>query len=171
MVWIACNTHASHVIYFLGIFSILHVLVISSNKRVFAMKDFFTENADVNGAGEEAVGGTAAARPADIELLPLERLTPYRGNARTHTKKQIRQIAESIRRFGFNNPVLIDDAGEIIAGHGRVEAAKLLGLDGVPTLRLSHLSGARSVPTSLPTISSPRRPAGTTNCSPSNCKG
>ena len=106
------------------------------------MKDFFTENADVNGAGEEAVGGTAAAQPRSIELLPLERLTPYRGNARTHTKKQIRQIAESIRRFGFNNPVLIDDAGEIIAGHGRVEAAKLLGLDGVPTLRLSHLSGA-----------------------------
>ena len=107
------------------------------------MKDFPTENADVNGAGEEAVGGTAAAQlRRNIELLPLERLTAYKGNARTHTKKQIRQIVESIRRFGFNSPVLIDDAGEIIAGHGRVEAAKLLGLDGVPTLRLSHLSGA-----------------------------
>ena len=107
------------------------------------MKDFSTENAEVNGAGEEVVGGTAAAQlRRNIEVLPLERLTPYKGNARTHTKKQIRQIAESIRRFEFNNPVLIDDAGEIIAGHGRVEAARLLGLDGVPTLRLSHLSDA-----------------------------
>ena len=65
---------------------------------------------------------------------------PNKGNARTHTKKQIRQIASSIKRFGFTNPVLIDDHGEIIAGHGRVEAAKLLCLTEVPTLRLSHLS-------------------------------
>jgi ParB-like chromosome segregation protein Spo0J len=75
-----------------------------------------------------------------IELCPLSRLTPYKNNARTHSKKQIRQIAKSIKRFGFTNPVLIDDAGEIIAGHGRVEAAKLLGLAAVPTIRLSHLS-------------------------------
>jgi DNA modification methylase len=77
-----------------------------------------------------------------IELCPISRLTAYKNNARTHSKKQIRQIANSIKRFGFNNPVLVDDAGEIIAGHGRVEAAKLLGLAGVPTLRLSHLSPA-----------------------------
>src|SRR6266853_573223 len=77
-----------------------------------------------------------------IELCPINRLTPYKNNARTHSKKQIKQIASSIKRFGFNNPVLVDDAGEIIAGHGRVEAAKLLGLAGVPTLRLSHLSPA-----------------------------
>src|SRR4029077_4424522 len=68
--------------------------------------------------------------------------TPYKGNARTHSKRQIRQIADSIERFGFTNPVLIDEAGEIIAGHGRVEAAKLLGLSGVPALRVSHLSAA-----------------------------
>jgi ParB-like nuclease domain len=79
-----------------------------------------------------------------IKLCPISRLTPYRNNARTHSKKQIRQIANSIKRFGFNNPVLVDDAGEIIAGHGRVEAAKLLGLAGVPTLRLSHLSSAET---------------------------
>jgi hypothetical protein len=75
-----------------------------------------------------------------IELLPLDRLVPYKGNARTHSRKQIRQIAASIERFGFINPILIDDDGQIIAGHGRVEAAKLLGLSGVPTLKVSHLS-------------------------------
>jgi DNA modification methylase len=75
-----------------------------------------------------------------IEILPANHLTPYKNNARTHSKKQIRQIAESIRRFGFTNPVLIDDKGQIIAGHGRVEAANLIGLAAVPTIRLSHLS-------------------------------
>jgi DNA modification methylase len=75
-----------------------------------------------------------------IEILPVNHLTPYKNNARTHSKKQIRQIAESIRRFGFTNPVLIDDAGQIIAGHGRSEAAKLIGLGTVPVIRLSHLS-------------------------------
>jgi hypothetical protein len=77
-----------------------------------------------------------------IEMVPVNRLTPYKGNARTHSKKQIRQIADSIKRFGFLNPVLIDDHDDIIAGHGRVEAAKLLGQDQVPVLRLSHLSPA-----------------------------
>ena len=60
-----------------------------------------------------------------IEIVPLNRLVPYKSNARTHSKKQIRQIADSIERFGFTNPVLIDHANQIIAGHGRVEAAKL----------------------------------------------
>src|SRR5271168_208658 len=77
-----------------------------------------------------------------IEIVPLNRLVPYRSNARTHSKKQIRQIADSIERFGFTNPVLIDDANQIIAGHGRVEAAKLLDLEGVPALRIAHLSEA-----------------------------
>lgn len=67
-------------------------------------------------------------------------LKPYARNARTHSKKQIRQIAASIERFGFTNPVLVSDGGEIIAGHGRVEAAKLLGRKTVPTVVLSHLS-------------------------------
>ncbi len=69
-------------------------------------------------------------------------LKPYSRNARTHSKKQIKQIAASIERFGFTNPVLVSDAGEIIAGHGRVEAAKLLRMKTVPTLALSHLSDA-----------------------------
>ena len=61
-----------------------------------------------------------------VEMHPPDALKAYSGNARTHTKKQIRQIAKSIERFGFCNPVLIDDNGQIIAGHGRVAAAKLL---------------------------------------------
>jgi hypothetical protein len=75
--------------------------------------------------------------------LPVASLRPYPGNARTHSKRQVRQIADSIRQFGFNNPVLIGEDGEIIAGHGRVEAAKLLGLDCVPTVRLAHLNAAQ----------------------------
>jgi DNA modification methylase len=77
---------------------------------------------------------------SSIEARQPTSLRPYDRNARRHSKKQIRQIADSISRFGFTNPVLVSDDGEIIAGHGRVEAAKLLGLDTVPTLRLSHLT-------------------------------
>jgi hypothetical protein len=78
-----------------------------------------------------------------VEPVAIARLRPYRGNARTHSKKQIRQIADSIRRFGFTNPVLTSDDDEIIAGHGRVEAARILGMESVPTLRLSHLDAAQ----------------------------
>ena len=81
--------------------------------------------------------------PTVIEPIAVTRLRPCARNARTHSKKQIRQIADSIQRFGFTNPVLISDDDEIIAGHGRVEAAKLLGLQSVPTLRLSHLDAAQ----------------------------
>jgi len=83
---------------------------------------------------------TDRAPPRSLEARPPSELRPYSRNARTHSRKQIRQIADSIERFGFTNPVLVSDEGEIIAGHGRVEAAKLLGLATVPTLRLSHLS-------------------------------
>ncbi len=69
-------------------------------------------------------------------------LTPRATNPRTHSKKQIRQIAASIEQFGFINPVLIDRDGRIVAGHGRVEAAKLLGLDTVPTICLETLTEA-----------------------------
>jgi ParB-like chromosome segregation protein Spo0J len=77
-----------------------------------------------------------------LERIPIGSLKPYPRNARTHSKKQIQQIASSIRRFGFTNPVLIDDDLSIIAGHGRVEAAKLLDMPEVPCLRISHLSAA-----------------------------
>ena len=77
----------------------------------------------------------------DIEHRAPATLRPYARNARTHSKQQIRQIADSIERFGFTNPVLISEEDEIIAGHGRVAAAKLLGLTSVPTLRrrLKHI--------------------------------
>lgn len=81
-------------------------------------------------------------RNVNIELASPGQLRPYPNNSRTHTRKQIRQIADSITRFGFTNPILIDDDGQIIAGHGRVEAAKLLGLAAVPTIKLSYLSPA-----------------------------
>ena len=75
-----------------------------------------------------------------ITYLPLSTLLPNSGNARTHTKRQIQQIAESIKAFGFTNPVLIDHRNTIIAGHGRFAAAKLLGIDQIPTIRLEGLS-------------------------------
>src|SRR5215467_6843157 len=77
-----------------------------------------------------------------IDHTAVAELQPYPNNARTHSRKQIRQIANSIKKFGFCNPVLIDDDMQSIAGHGRVEAAKLLGIDAVPTVGLSHLSAA-----------------------------
>lgn len=82
---------------------------------------------------------------AEIEIkhLPLSALRPYARNARTHSPKQIAQIAASIREFGFNTPILVDRDGEIIAGHGRVAAAKKLGLDTVPCVRLEHLTEAQ----------------------------
>jgi ParB-like chromosome segregation protein Spo0J len=77
---------------------------------------------------------------AHIVERNVSELKPYARNARTHSPKQTKQIAASIERFGFTNPVLVSDELEIIAGHGRVEAAKSLGLTSVPTITLSHLS-------------------------------
>lgn len=71
---------------------------------------------------------------------PISDLTPYKGNARSHSRKQIRQIAGSIKTFGFTNPILIDATNQIVAGHGRLEAAKLLNMATVPTIQLPHLS-------------------------------
>ena len=76
----------------------------------------------------------------NIELIALDALTPYDKNARLHTRSQIEKIAKSIAAFGFNNPILIDSDQGIIAGHGRLEAAKFLGLESVPVIRLDHLS-------------------------------
>ena len=75
-----------------------------------------------------------------IENRTISSLRPYARNARTHSSRQIRQIARSIEEFGFTNPVLIDREGGIIAGHGRVKAAELLGYEVVPTICLDHLS-------------------------------
>lgn len=75
-----------------------------------------------------------------VRQLPLSELQEAARNPRTHTKKQISQIARSIERFGFINPILIDGQKKIVAGHGRLAAAKLLGLTEVPTIVLTHLS-------------------------------
>jgi DNA modification methylase len=78
-----------------------------------------------------------------VEQVPISSLKPYPTNPRTHSRKQIRQIAESIRTFGWTNPVLVDANGRIIAGHGRAEAAKLLGTPHVPVLRIDDLTEAQ----------------------------
>lgn len=75
-----------------------------------------------------------------VETLKTKSLTPYARNARTHSEDQVSQIASSIEKFGFNNPVLIDNDNGIIAGHGRVMAADVLGLQEIPCIRLKHLT-------------------------------
>jgi len=72
-------------------------------------------------------------------MVAISALQPCARNARTHSRRQIRKIAASIERFGFVNPVLIDESNMILAGHGRVAAAKVLGWSEVPTLRIEHL--------------------------------
>ncbi|WP_430397425.1 site-specific DNA-methyltransferase [Ferrovibrio sp.] len=83
-----------------------------------------------------------ALRLAIVSRAPAE-LTAYKRNARKHSRRQIQQIAASIRQFGFVNPVLIDAEAQIIAGHGRVEAAKQLGLTSIPTIQIDHMTEAQ----------------------------
>jgi len=78
-----------------------------------------------------------------VEMMPLSALVPYAGNARQHPPEQVARLAASIREFGFTVPVLVDDAGVLIAGHGRVLAAHQRGLKEVPAIRLSHLTEAQ----------------------------
>ncbi|TIP29594.1 MAG: DNA methylase N-4 [Mesorhizobium sp.] len=77
-----------------------------------------------------------------INSVSIDALIPYANNARTHSKKQINQIANSIKKFGFTNPVLVDENNNVLAGHGRLAAARLLGLKEAPTLSITHLSAA-----------------------------
>ena len=87
-------------------------------------------------------GGQTRMHTSRIAILyePIEALKPNPKNTRTHTRRQLRQIAGSLGEFGFNIPVAIDAQKNIVCGHARVEAAKLLGLSEVPTIRLEHLS-------------------------------
>ena len=75
-----------------------------------------------------------------IEYVPIGTIKPNPRNARTHSKKQIKQLAESFRAFGFANPLIIDDQGMLLAGHGRLAAAELLGIDELPCVRLSSMT-------------------------------
>ena len=78
--------------------------------------------------------------PEKLELWPVERLVPYERNARTHSPEQVAQIAASIAEFGFTNPILVASDDGILAGHGRLAAAKDLGLTEVPVVVLDHLT-------------------------------
>lgn len=76
-------------------------------------------------------------KESELKILyrPVNDLIPYANNARTHSEEQVNQIASSIKEFGFNNPILVDEQGGVIAGHGRLKAAKKLGLKVVPTIK------------------------------------
>jgi DNA modification methylase len=83
---------------------------------------------------------TAPVMPRHIKIWPTAKLRPYDRNARTHSDEQVAQIAASIREFGFLNPILVEAGGGVIAGHGRLLAARLLGMEEVPVVVLNHLS-------------------------------
>lgn len=94
----------------------------------------------MSGFSIQKAGGRADSR---IEWRRLETLSPPHRNPRTHSARQIEQIAASIREFGFLNPILVDEASTILAGNGRVEAARKLGLSKVPTLLVGHMTAAQ----------------------------
>ena len=77
-----------------------------------------------------------------VEQIPVGKLKPHKANARKHSAEQVEKLAKSIDTFGFVCPIIVDPDNTIIAGHGRVEAAKLLGLESVPAIRAGHLSDA-----------------------------
>jgi ParB/Sulfiredoxin domain len=92
----------------------------------------------------DAPQGTGLVALADrIELWQVDRLRPYERNPRTHSEAQVGQIAASMVEFGWTNPVLVDEQGGVLAGHGRLLAARKLGLDEVPVIRFEHLSEAQ----------------------------
>ena len=86
---------------------------------------------------------TSKAQDLSVEYKSVDDLIPYVNNSRTHSDEQVVQIAASIKEFGFTNPLLIDEQGGIIAGHGRLMAAKKLKLEQVPTITLAGLSDAQ----------------------------
>jgi len=104
-------------------------------------------------------------KPA-VEIWPVDRLRPYEPNSRRHSPEQIEQIAASIREWGWTMPILAAEDGMVLAGHGRLAAGKLLGIDEVPVIVARGKT--RSAPMSSPTIGSPMRAIGTTRCCGSN---
>lgn len=93
--------------------------------------------------GDSHAESSRICRNLSVRLVPIEKLSPYAGNARTHSDAQVTQIADSIRQFGWTNPILIRPDGVIIAGHARLLAARLLALHEVPVIELSGLSEAQ----------------------------
>lgn len=86
---------------------------------------------------------TFRIRDLKVEMVPISALKPNARNPRKHSKKQIRQIADSIETFGFTNPILADADGNVLAGHGRLLAAALLGIDHVPVIRIEDMTAAQ----------------------------
>src|SRR5882762_3305737 len=84
--------------------------------------------------------GTKGPERLGLEFWPIERLVPSPRNARTHSDAQVAEIAGSIRKFGFTNPILVAENGDVIAGHGRLAAARKLGLSEVPVIPLEGLT-------------------------------
>ena len=76
----------------------------------------------------------------EIKYIPISEITPYKHNAKIHTDEQIEQIKQSINEFGFNDPIAIDEDNIIIEGHGRLIAAKQLGINEVPTIKIEGLT-------------------------------
>src|SRR5260370_32561737 len=93
---------------------------------------------------------TLQAMVKHIELWPVDKLIPFARNPRTHSDAQVAQIAASIAEFGFNSPILVDTNAGIIAGHGRLLAARKLGLKEVPVIVLAPLSEAQKRPYIIP---------------------
>ena len=78
--------------------------------------------------------------PEFIDQTPVDELVPYENNPRTHSATQLDRLVNSLKEFGFTNPILIDEDNNVIAGHGRLQAAIIAGLKTVPTITLSHLT-------------------------------
>lgn len=78
--------------------------------------------------------------PEFIDQTPVDELVPYENNPRTHSATQLERLVNSLKEFGFTNPILIDEDNNVIAGHGRLQAAQIAGLKTVPTITLSHLT-------------------------------
>lgn len=89
---------------------------------------------------KKTIAPASVLESGKVKYMPVSRILPRDNNPRSHSARQINQIAQSIERFGFVNPVLVDRSHQIVCGHGRVEAAKLLGLRAVPVITLEHLS-------------------------------
>ena len=87
--------------------------------------------------------GSPVRLPGKLEIWPIERLRPYDRNPRTHSPEQVTKIAASLLEFGWTNPILVDAEGGIVAGHGRLLAAKELGMTTVPVIELPHLTEAQ----------------------------
>jgi DNA modification methylase len=88
-------------------------------------------------------GGHIVNRTEELKIIAIEKLVPYQNNSRTHSKEQVLKLRSSLREFGFVNPVLIDKEYNIIAGHGRVIAAKEEGFESIPCVLVEHLSEAQ----------------------------